>query len=52
MIEYSVTCNTENCDNNGIAIQMFGVANMAFVCGPCANEITDVVIVNLETTQE
>ena len=42
MITYNVTCHQENCENNGIAIEMIGVADMVFICGPCANEITDV----------
>ena len=44
MITYIVTCHEDNCENNEIAIEMIGVEDMVFICGPCANEISDVTI--------
>jgi len=39
---YDLTCHTEGCANQDIAIRLETDAN-AFYCGPCGNEITDVV---------
>jgi hypothetical protein len=52
MIEYSVTCHTEGCQNFDIPIILNAPAeNVYFVCGPCCNEITDFCIY-LEVTEQ
>jgi hypothetical protein len=44
---YIVTCHTENCLNNGIAIEILD-PEPTVICGPCGQEITDKV----EVTEE
>jgi hypothetical protein len=39
---YIVTCHTENCLNNGIAIEILDPADTV-ICGVCGQEITDKV---------
>jgi hypothetical protein len=41
-IEATVTCHTENCENRDIPIPVEMVIGGTVICGPCANEITDV----------
>jgi hypothetical protein len=44
MIEYNVTCHTDNCVNSGHTILVVAIAEDTFFqCGPCGNEIEDVV---------
>jgi hypothetical protein len=41
-MNYLCTCHTENCENNGIGIEIFDPAETV-ICGPCGVEITDKV---------
>jgi hypothetical protein len=52
-MNYIVTCQTENCNSNGIAIEVIN-PEPTVICGACGQEITDKQPVNLdtETTQE
>ena len=36
------TCHTENCENNGIGIEILDPSPVV-MCGPCGQEITDKV---------
>lgn len=52
MAEFDVTCNTLNCENIDITIRVNAVADNPFViCGPCGNQIQDVVAVNDNQTR-
>jgi hypothetical protein len=42
MKNYSLTCNTDNCENKDIPINLATDAEM-FMCGPCGQEIASVV---------
>jgi hypothetical protein len=42
MKNYSLTCNTENCVNKNIAIELATDAEL-FLCGPCGQPIASVV---------
>ena len=48
---YIVTCNTNECENSGIGIQVVN-PEPTVICGACSVEITDKVNLNTETTQE
>lgn len=42
--EYTVTCETEDCVNKSIAITMLApIVDPFFICGPCGQNITNVV---------
>ena len=45
---YIVTCHTTGCENENIAIQFVDPADTV-ICGPCGQEITDIVEVVPET---
>jgi predicted RNA-binding Zn-ribbon protein involved in translation (DUF1610 family) len=47
MKTYLLTCNTDNCVNKGIAIELATDADQ-FMCGPCGQTIESVV----EKTQD
>jgi hypothetical protein len=40
MMNYIVTCHTENCENENIGIELIDPAPTV-ICGPCGVEITD-----------
>ena len=42
MKNYSLTCNTENCENKDISIELATDAEQ-FICGPCGQPIASVV---------
>lgn len=43
-IDYTVICHTEGCENENIAIVVPAAAeNPCVICGPCGNQITDLV---------
>jgi hypothetical protein len=42
--EYTVTCETAECENKDIAITMLApIIDPFFICGPCGQPITNVV---------
>lgn len=43
-IDYTATCHTEGCENENIAIVVPAAAtDPNVICGPCGNQITDLV---------
>lgn len=46
--EFDVTCHSIDCENANITIRVNAVADNPFViCGPCGNQIEDVVPVEV-----
>lgn len=44
-VDFNVTCHTEGCENLDIVIEISSYDAVPHViCGPCAQEITDVVV--------
>lgn len=44
MAEFNVTCHTTGCENSEIVILINAVADSPYIiCGPCGNQITDIV---------
>ncbi|CAB5219663.1 hypothetical protein UFOVP221_111 [uncultured Caudovirales phage] len=44
MTEYRLTCHVDGCENCDVPIVLTApTENVSFMCGPCCNEIMDVV---------
>lgn len=47
-MKYLVTCETANCENENIAIEITSNEDeLIVICGPCANLITNIVPVDV-----
>lgn len=45
LFQFNVTCHTEGCENADIVIEISSFDEVpTVVCGPCAVQITDVVV--------
>jgi hypothetical protein len=43
-IEFNVTCHANGCENSGHTISVVAITeDTYFQCGPCGNEIEDVI---------
>jgi hypothetical protein len=51
MKNYSLTCNTDKCENKEIAIELATDASL-FVCGPCGQPIASVVEIPFSEPEE